>query len=87
MSKIHRYMHWDTNLNVNSRGVFHKDYLKEKYEVKDNQKADECYNLAYDYGHSNGLDEVENYFSDMVWLITDYEGEVNDEPNYGDDES
>ncbi len=87
MSKVHRYMIWDTNLDVNKNGLTHRDFLKKKYEVEDNPKADDCYELAWDYGHSNGYNEVENYFSDLVWLITDYDGDYNDEPDYGDDEA
>jgi hypothetical protein len=40
-----------------------------EYEVTDNKKFDECFRLAWDYGHSSGLHEVESYFSELVELI------------------
>jgi hypothetical protein len=46
-----------------------KDYLFDKYDVKDNPKREKCYRLAYEYGHSFGDSEIESTFSDFVELI------------------
>ena len=46
-----------------------KKYLAEKYGVEGNPKFERCFELAYDYGHSAGFEEVENYFMDLVDLI------------------
>jgi len=88
MSKVHYSMKWDCDWEPNAQGQTHKQFLAEKYDVEGNPRLDYCYQLAWDYGHANGYDEVENYFSDLVWLISDYEGGADDEyPDYGDDEA
>jgi hypothetical protein len=46
-----------------------KAYLFREFDVVDNPKADACYNLAYEYGHSQGYSEVHYVFSDLVALI------------------
>lgn len=43
--------------------------LFETYEVSDNPKADKCYALAWEHGHSSGFSEVASYFSEFVELI------------------
>lgn len=48
----------------------HKMQCAIKFNVVDNPKLDRCYQIAYEYGHSCGLQEVENYFADLVDLIT-----------------
>jgi hypothetical protein len=47
---------------------FHDDLLNH-YGVIDNPKANTAYNLAWQYGHSNGFHEVYNFFDDLVELI------------------
>lgn len=37
--------------------------------VSKNPRADQCYYLAWDFGHSSGLVEVSNMFSQFVGLI------------------
>jgi hypothetical protein len=39
------------------------------YDVTDNPKANKAFNLAWDFGHSCGYSEVNNYFIDLVELI------------------
>lgn len=46
-----------------------KDDLYVEYEVADNPKAEQAFQLAWDYGHAHGYSEVEIYFSDFVGLI------------------
>lgn len=41
------------------------------YGVEDNPKREAAYALAYEYGHSSGLSEITNYFSELVNLIKD----------------
>lgn len=43
--------------------------LFEEYGVAGNPKAAKCYSIAWDLGHSAGLQEVANYFDDLVVLI------------------
>ena len=45
--------------------------LFEEHGVTGHPKAERCYSLAWVYGHSAGLDEVANYFDDLVDLIKD----------------
>ena len=47
---------------------FEKDLLDD-YNVK-GSKAEKCYSLAWEYGHSSGYREVISYFEDLVELIT-----------------
>jgi len=47
----------------------HKAKLARKYVVEGHPKLNLCYDLAWEHGHSNGLDSVEGYFSDFVELI------------------
>jgi len=47
-------------------------FVKELFEyhgVTDHPKVWKAYHLAYEYGHSAGMAEVANYFSDLVELI------------------
>lgn len=47
----------------------HSQELAEKYGVADHKNRDELYRLAYDYGHSAGVEEVESYYQDLVVLL------------------
>jgi FKBP-type peptidyl-prolyl cis-trans isomerase (trigger factor) len=46
-----------------------KKKLGIEYEVTDNKNFDECFRLAWNYGHSAGFHEVESYFNELVELI------------------
>lgn len=45
--------------------------LFEDYGVSDNPKRFKCFELAWERGHSSGLEEVDGYFGDFVELIRD----------------
>ena len=45
--------------------------LFENFNVTDNLKRFKCFELAWEKGHSNGLEEVYNEFYDLVELIQD----------------
>jgi hypothetical protein len=45
--------------------------LFENFNVTDNPKRSKCFELAWEKGHSNGLEEVYNEFYDLVELIQD----------------
>jgi hypothetical protein len=45
--------------------------LFENFNVTDNPKRIKCFELAWEKGHSNGLEEVYNEFYDLVELIRD----------------
>ena len=45
--------------------------LFEDYGVSDNPKRFKCFELAWEHGHSSGLEEVYGYFGDFVELIRD----------------
>ena len=46
-----------------------RDDLFEDYGVSDNPKRFKCFELAWEHGHSSGLEEVYGYFGDLVVLI------------------
>lgn len=46
-----------------------KDRLFKEWCVEINTKAEKCFNLAWEYGHSGGLKEVESCFDEFVELI------------------
>ena len=46
-----------------------KEFLAKKYDVEDNPKFEQCFRLAWDYGHSAGYYEVEGCFIELVDLI------------------
>ncbi len=46
-----------------------KFVLFEYYGVMDNPKAERCFQLAWEHGHSDGYNEVEIHFSVFVDLI------------------
>ena len=48
-----------------------RDDLFEDYGVSDNPKRFKCFELAWEHGHSSGLEEVYGYFGDLVVLIQD----------------
>ena len=45
--------------------------LFEKFGVSDNPKRHKAFDLAWEKGHANGLEEVYNEFYDLVELIKD----------------
>lgn len=45
--------------------------LFENFNVTDNPKRQKAFDLAWEKGHSNGLEEVYNEFYDLVELIQD----------------
>jgi len=46
-----------------------KNKLAKGYDVENNPKLEKCFNLAWEYGHSYGLNEVEYHFDNLVELI------------------
>lgn len=46
-----------------------KNWLFTEEEVEKNPKREQCFELAWNEGHSNGYEEVENYFRKVVELI------------------
>ena len=50
------------------REEFKEDLAKE-FEVENNPKFEKCFELAWSFGHSSGLNEVKIYFADLVELI------------------
>lgn len=46
-----------------------KDDLICESGVSDMVKAERCFSLAWDYGCSQGLSEVHDYFKDMIELV------------------
>ena len=44
--------------------------LFEEFGVANNPKREACFSLAWEHGHSSGYDEIYNYFSEFVELIT-----------------
>lgn len=58
------------NNGFKSEEEFKRELFK-FYEVTDNPKADKAYIIAWDFGHSCGYSEVNNYFMDLVELIKD----------------
>ena len=51
-----------------SRKEFKADLAKE-FGVEDNPKFERCFELAWDYGHADGFNEVRYNFIDLVELI------------------
>ena len=48
----------------------HKAKLEVKYKTVGNPKANLLYEMAWNYGHSAGFEEVEIYYADGARLIT-----------------
>lgn len=46
-----------------------KSDLYSEYEVTNNPKVEQAFQLAWDYGHACGYEEVERYFMDFAELI------------------
>jgi flagellar biosynthesis/type III secretory pathway protein FliH len=46
-----------------------KDKLARTHGLERDAKFEKAFALAWEYGHSSGYHEVENYFSDLVELI------------------
>ncbi len=49
----------------------HKEELEKKHQVWHWPRVtlDRMYDLAYEYGHSHGKDEIENYYIDLVEFV------------------
>ena len=46
-----------------------KARLESDYGIEGNPKRDVLWNIAYEWGHSSGLSEVERVYDDLVELI------------------
>ncbi len=57
--------------------------LIEKYGMTNHPKANECFDMAWDFGSGSGLWEVEDYFVSIVDLV---KGDLQD-PDYNISES
>jgi hypothetical protein len=66
--KAHRKQYDEEKFNLYAQ--FQND-LFENFNVTDNPKRSKCFELAWEKGHSNGLEEVYNEFYDLVELIQD----------------
>ncbi len=56
------------------RTKLHEEFVNDLFEnfnVTDSPKRFKCFELAWEKGHSNGLEEVYNEFYDLVELIKD----------------
>lgn len=40
-----------------------------KYSLKRDRKFEKAWSIAWEFGHSNGISEVEYYFDELVELI------------------
>lgn len=70
------YKHNSTDEDIKAyreeSGRLHELFIADlfaEYGVTDNPKADKCFYLAWQHGHSSGLEEVANYFNEFVELI------------------
>lgn len=52
----------------NKKEEFKRDLFR-YYYVTNNPKANKCFMLAWDYGHSSGFLDVAHYFEQLVELI------------------
>ena len=57
-----------TSEKVELEGEFKEDLIKEE-GLTPSEKVDKCFNLAWQYGCSQGLSEVHAYFVELVDLI------------------
>ena len=64
--KAHRKEYDDESARLHQE--FQND-LFEEYDVSDNPKRFKCFEIAWEYGHSSSLEEVDGYFGDFVELI------------------
>lgn len=47
----------------------HKLRLEKEFGIVDHPKSDKLYEIAWSFGHSEGFNEVESYYLDMVELL------------------
>uniref|UniRef100_A0A7C5URI6 Uncharacterized protein n=1 Tax=candidate division CPR3 bacterium TaxID=2268181 RepID=A0A7C5URI6_UNCC3 len=57
---------WEKEYNEEKK---FKNFLAKKYKVEGNPKLDKAFEIAWEFGHPHGYDEVEYYFSYLVDLI------------------
>ena len=69
-NKIHALLNRQKAAQVERKK--HKLALERKYEFLGHPKADDLYRLAYDYGHSGGNSEIENYYVELSDLLTKF---------------
>ena len=66
--KAHQLQYTDEKHKLHEEFV---NDLFENFNVTDNPKRQKAFDLAWEKGHSNGLEEVYNEFYDLVELIRD----------------
>lgn len=59
----------DLHATMANKDMDFKKHLLKSFGVEHNPKAERCFLLAWEYGHSAGYSEVEGYFTDLVELI------------------
>lgn len=64
---VDRMIYRDTIRQIEQ--VDFKHFLAVEHGVEGNPKLDKVFELAWDYGSSNGLEEVAIFFAEMVELI------------------
>lgn len=47
----------------------HREELEALHGVVGHKRAETLYELAWEYGHSGGWEEVANYYADLVELL------------------
>jgi len=64
--KAHKQQYNDES--VSKFQEFKTDLLDE-HDVSDNPKADKAFEMAWDYGHASGYNEVASHFESLIELI------------------
>lgn len=54
---------------INEIHIMFKNDVFEYFDVVDNPKAELCFDIAWSEGHSNGLENVVDWFDELVELI------------------
>ena len=49
--------------------IAHREKLERQYGVVGHKRSEKLYDLAWEYGHSGGFEEVANYYIDLVELL------------------
>lgn len=47
----------------------HRTALETEYSMTGHPKAEQLYQLAWDYGHSSGLHEVGYFYGELIQLV------------------
>jgi len=60
----------NNDYNTLKDNIYNRKHVIDAIKKIGKNKVDDAYNLAYEYGHSSSASSINNYFEDLLDLLT-----------------